>query len=151
MSVEQEYIIHEKRSHCWYWHADTINALITIANTNHFPRKRVSNASFQWNQQIQKKNLNSHETYRSDYPHTQTKESRRRNHCCFYRTLINLFLPFKPRLWYAKSRHLSLTFPRLTEKNGADPGGLLSWMHQLEQTFLSCIRNVEIRSNGRTY
>lgn len=96
------------------------------------------------------KNLNSHETYRSDYPHTQTKESRRRNHCCFYRTLINLFLPFKPRLWYAKSRHLSLTFPRLTEKNGADPRGL-SWMHQLEQTFLSCIRNVEIRSNGRTY
>lgn len=96
------------------------------------------------------KNLNSHETYRSDYPHTQTKESRRGNHCCFYRTLINLFLPFKPRLWYAKSRHLSLTFPRLTEKNGADPRGL-SWMHQLEQTFLSCIRNVEIRSNGRTY
>lgn len=80
---------------------------------------------------------------------TQTKAGEEGNDRRFYKTLINLFLSGKSRLWYAESRYSSLTFLRLKKKNSPDPKGLLGWTHQLEPTSRDCIRDSEIPPNRR--
>lgn len=95
------------------------------------------------------KNLNSQESCRSDYPHNTNQRGEEGNDRRFYKTLINLFLSGKSRLWYAESRYSSLTFLRLKKKNSPDPKGLLGWTHQLEPTSRDCIRDSEIPPNRR--
>lgn len=80
---------------------------------------------------------------------TQTKAGEEGNDRRFYKTLINLFLSGKSRLWYAESRYSSLTFLQLKKKNSPDPKGLLGWTHQLEPTSRDCIRDSEIPPNRR--
>lgn len=113
-----------------------------IFHTNELP-------IFRFNSHRIQQNLNSQESCRSDYPHTQTKEGQKGNDRRFYKTLINLFLRGKSRLWYAKSRYSSLTFLQLMKKNSPDPKGLLGWTHQLEPTSRDCIRDLEIPPNRR--
>lgn len=79
-----------------------------------------------------------------------TNQSRRgRKWSTLYKTLINLFLSGKSRLWYAESLYSSLTFLQLKKKNSPDPKGLLGWTHQLEPTSRDCIRDSEIPPNRR--
>lgn len=114
-----------------------------IFHTNQLPIFR-SNRVTQYS-----KNLNSQESCWSDYPHTQTKAGEEGNDRRFYKTLINLFLSGKSRLWYAESLYSSLTFLQLKKKNSPDPKGLLGWTHQLEPTSRDCIRDSEIPPNRR--
>lgn len=121
--------------------------LFLISTEVHFSQQRIANISFQ----------QSPNTAKSQFPRklqirlpAYTNQRRlERKWSTFYKTLINLFLRGKSRLWYAKSRYSSLTFLQLMKKNSPDPKGLLGWTHQLEPTSRDCIRDLEIPPNRR--